>query len=165
MQPQTTNAVTIAQKIQNCICCIVVFSGAPDTTTSHYKLTDVSSLVQQVRQPCKIHRNPSRLIFAVQLRRRSSPRLILEIDIREWLPVVVADDEAGVQLLEGPSFTERLKRSPRDPQQSRRFIRLTDGFALSPMCRGNHHGNVGCRTNTGAILLSDCRQAYALAGF
>jgi hypothetical protein len=65
------------------------------------------------------------------------------------------------------SFTERLKRSPhseRDPQQSRRPIRLTDGFALSPMCRGDHHGNVGCRTNTGAILLSDCRQAYALAG-
>jgi hypothetical protein len=68
---------------------------------------------------------------------------------------------------EGSGESERLKRSPhseRDPQQSRRPIRLTDGFALSPMCRGDHHGNVGCRTNTGAILLSDCRQAYALAG-
>jgi hypothetical protein len=28
MQPQTTNAVAIAQKIQSCICCIVVFSAA-----------------------------------------------------------------------------------------------------------------------------------------
>jgi hypothetical protein len=28
MQPQTTNAATIAKKIQSCICCIVVFSVA-----------------------------------------------------------------------------------------------------------------------------------------
>ena len=27
MQPLTTNAATIAQKIQSCICCIVVFSA------------------------------------------------------------------------------------------------------------------------------------------
>jgi hypothetical protein len=28
MQPQTMNAITIVQKIQSCICCIVVFSVA-----------------------------------------------------------------------------------------------------------------------------------------
>jgi hypothetical protein len=43
MQAQTTHAATIAQKIQSCICCIAVFS-APNTTTSHYKQTDVSVL-------------------------------------------------------------------------------------------------------------------------
>jgi hypothetical protein len=33
---------------------------------------------------------------------RLSPRLILEIDIRERLPVVVADDKAGGLFLDGP---------------------------------------------------------------
>ena len=42
------NAVTIAQKITNGISCIVivVFSVAPNTTTSHYKTFGVSSLAQ-----------------------------------------------------------------------------------------------------------------------
>jgi hypothetical protein len=60
MQPQTTNAATIAQKIQSCICCIVVFS-MPNTTTSHYSLTDVSSLAQQLRQLGDVHCNPPSL--------------------------------------------------------------------------------------------------------
>jgi hypothetical protein len=39
------NAVTIVQKIQSCICCIVVFSVS-NTTTSHYKAFRVSRLAQ-----------------------------------------------------------------------------------------------------------------------
>jgi hypothetical protein len=34
------------------------------------------------------------------------PRLILEIDIRELLPVVIADDKAGLQFLDGPRRRE-----------------------------------------------------------
>jgi hypothetical protein len=34
------------------------------------------------------------------------PRLILEIDIRELLPVVIADDEAGGLFLDGPRGRE-----------------------------------------------------------
>src|ERR1700752_1756178 len=44
----------------------------------------------------------SRLVFAQQLRCRSSPRLILEIDIGERLSIVVTHDKAGVQFLDGP---------------------------------------------------------------
>jgi hypothetical protein len=48
----------------------------------------------------------SRLILREQLRRRSPPRLILEIDIRERLSVVVADDEAGGLFLDEPRWRE-----------------------------------------------------------
>jgi 3-oxoadipate enol-lactonase len=54
----------------------------------------------QLRQLGDIHRDPPRLIFGEQLRSRPSPRLILEIDIGKLLPVVVADDKAGVQFLD-----------------------------------------------------------------
>jgi len=51
--------VTIAQKITNGISCIVivVFSVAPNTTTSHYKTFGVSSLAQYLRQLGDISRN------------------------------------------------------------------------------------------------------------
>jgi hypothetical protein len=42
------------------------------------------------------------LIFRKQLRRRSPPRLILEIDIRERLSVVVVDGETRGLFLDGP---------------------------------------------------------------
>jgi hypothetical protein len=71
MQPQTKNAATIAQKITNGISCIVivVFSVAPNTTTSHYKTFGVSSLAQYLWQPGNIRRNPSRFILRQQLGR------------------------------------------------------------------------------------------------
>ena len=52
MQPQTMNAATIAQNITSGITCIVivVFSVAPNTTTSHYKTFGVSSLAQYLWQ-------------------------------------------------------------------------------------------------------------------
>jgi hypothetical protein len=46
-------------------------SPSPNTTTRHYKLTDVSSLAQQLRQLGDIAGNPPRLIFAEQLCCRS----------------------------------------------------------------------------------------------
>jgi hypothetical protein len=57
MQPQTINAPTIAQKIQSCICCIVVFSSRL-TPPSHYKAFRVSSVAQQPRQLHHVGRNP-----------------------------------------------------------------------------------------------------------
>ena len=54
-----------------------------------------------------IRRNPARLIFREQLGRRSAPRLILEIDIGELLPVGVPHDEAGiVEIFDGPRRRE-----------------------------------------------------------
>jgi hypothetical protein len=37
-----------------------------------------------------------RLIAGEQIARRASPRLVLEIDEGEGMPVVIANDEAGV---------------------------------------------------------------------
>jgi hypothetical protein len=61
MQPQTMNAVTITQKITNGISCIVivVFSVAPNTTTSHYKTFGVSSLAQYLRELSNVRRDAS----------------------------------------------------------------------------------------------------------
>jgi len=41
-----------------------------------------------------------------QLGRRSPSRLVLEIDIRERLPVVIADDETRGLFLDGPGRRE-----------------------------------------------------------
>jgi hypothetical protein len=46
--------------------------------------------------------NAPRLVAGEELGRRAPPRLVLEIDVGERLPVVVADDEAGVRPLGGP---------------------------------------------------------------
>jgi hypothetical protein len=51
------------------------------------------------------------LVAGEQLGRRSPSRLILEIDVRERLPVGVADDEAGVGLLDGPGRREAARRA------------------------------------------------------
>jgi hypothetical protein len=53
-----------------------------------------------------VRRDPPRFVFGQQLCRRSPPRLILEIDIRERLTVSVAHDEAGVQFLDSPRRRE-----------------------------------------------------------
>jgi hypothetical protein len=52
-------------------------------------------LLNQPRQLRDIHRDPSRLILAEQLGCRSPAGLILEINVGELLPVVVADNKAG----------------------------------------------------------------------
>src|SRR5438067_13300105 len=51
--------------------------------------------------------HPSRPIAREQLGCGSSARLILEIDIREYLPVVVAERRRGVLLLDGPRRREK----------------------------------------------------------
>jgi hypothetical protein len=50
---------------------------------------------QQLRQLGDIRRDPSRLILAKQLGGGSSPRLVLEINIRECLTAVIANNEAS----------------------------------------------------------------------
>ena len=50
--------------------------------------------------------NPPGLVVSEQLGRRSTTRLVLEIDVGERLPIGVADDEAGVGLLGGPGRRE-----------------------------------------------------------
>ena len=46
--------------------------------------------------------DPPRLVAREEMRRRATAGLILEVDVSERLPVAVADDEAGVGLLDGP---------------------------------------------------------------
>jgi hypothetical protein len=60
------------------------------------KMLALTRLAQKLRQLCDIYSNPSRFIFGEQLCCRSSPRLILEISIGELLPVLVANDKAGI---------------------------------------------------------------------
>src|SRR4029077_2921287 len=50
--------------------------------------------------------DPPRLVAGEQLGCRASARLLLEIDVGNRLPVGVADDEAGVGLLDGPGRRE-----------------------------------------------------------
>ena len=61
------NAATIDQKIQSCICCIVVFSGRPTPPRTHYKAFRVSSLAQQLLQLGDIRRDPPRVVAREQL--------------------------------------------------------------------------------------------------
>ena len=53
------------------------------------------------------------LVAREQLSARSTPRLILEIDIRQRLLVVVADDEAGGAFLDRPGRREAAGRGRR----------------------------------------------------
>ena len=69
-----------------------------------------SLLPQQLSQLGKVHRHPPGPVAGKQLGRRAPSRLILEIDIGQRLPVVVADDEAGVRPLDGPGRREAAGR-------------------------------------------------------
>ena len=51
------------------------------------------------RRLCDVGGNAPGLVAGEQLRRRAAPRLVLEIDVSERLPVRVAYDEAGVGVL------------------------------------------------------------------
>jgi hypothetical protein len=81
---------------------------ASATTPAAWRYSPRSALapirlrLQQLWQPGKVRGDSSHLIFRKQLRRRSPPRLILEIDIRERLSVVVADGETRGLFLDGP---------------------------------------------------------------
>ncbi len=55
---------------------------------------DLLSRPQQLRQLGEVRRDPPRLVAREQLSRRSSARLVLEIDVGERLPASVAHDEA-----------------------------------------------------------------------
>jgi len=67
-----------------------------------------SAVLQQLRQLGDVHGDAPRLVAGEQVRCRAPPRLLLEIDIGERLPVGVADDEAGiVNLVERPRCGKR----------------------------------------------------------
>jgi hypothetical protein len=85
-----------------------------------------------------------------------SPRLILEIDIRELLPVVVAHDKAGVQLFDGPgrreaacySITSSARTSRDDGTVMPRalaVLRLTDRIILVGNSTGRSPGRAPWR--------------------
>ena len=74
--------------------------------------------LQQLWQPGKVRCDPSRFIFAEQLRCRPPPRLILEIDVSELLLVLIAHDKTGVLLLGvaetcAPSLAQRMNSKRR----------------------------------------------------
>ena len=59
-----------------------------------------------MRQLRYIRRDPPGLVAGEQLRRRAPPRLLLKIDVSQRLPVGVADDIAGLSLLDRPGRRE-----------------------------------------------------------
>jgi len=63
-------------------------------------------LAQQLRQLGDVCGDAPRLVAGEQLGRRAASRLILEVNVGERLAAVVADDEAGVGLLDGPGRRE-----------------------------------------------------------
>jgi hypothetical protein len=64
--------------------------------------------MQQLRQLGDVGGDAPGLVAGEEVRRRATPRLLLEIDVGERLPVGVADDEARVGFLDGPG-----RRAPR----------------------------------------------------
>ena len=82
----------------------------------------------------EVHRHPPRLIPGEQLCRRSAAGLILEIEIRQRLPGVVADDETGVVGL--------LDRPGREAARDAGFrIRIT---LVDKAAEGEAGGNTRC---------------------
>jgi hypothetical protein len=61
----------------------------------------IGDRAQQVWQLGNVQRDAPRLVAGEQMRRRAPSRLVLGIDIGERLPVVVADDEADGDLIDG----------------------------------------------------------------
>ena len=53
--------------------------------------------MNMLRQLGEVRRHPPRLVAGQQLSRPASPRLVLEIEVAERLPVVIADDENPTQ--------------------------------------------------------------------
>jgi len=56
-------------------------------------------LPQQLRQLGEVRRHATGLVACQQVRRRTSARLILEVEIAERLPAGVLDDEARIVVL------------------------------------------------------------------
>lgn len=48
-------------------------------------------------------------VLAQEFRRRLSPRFVLEIDVGQCLPVVIADDELGIGLVGGARRREAAR--------------------------------------------------------
>jgi hypothetical protein len=63
---------------------------------------------------------PFQLFELEQLRRRPSPRLILEIDIRELLPGVVNHNKGGTNILDRPGRREAAKLLTKDKARGSR---------------------------------------------
>jgi hypothetical protein len=73
------------------------------------------------------------LILAEQLGRRTPPRLILIIDVRERLPVVVAHDETVRRDFDRPRRRSGIwLQTKAAPKQQSRRRRGANGFALTP---------------------------------
>jgi TPR repeat protein len=60
----------------------------------------------QVAECC---RRCASLVAGEEMRRRAASRLLLEIDVSERLAGMIADDEAGVRLLDGPGRREAAR--------------------------------------------------------
>jgi hypothetical protein len=72
----------------------------------------LGATLQQLRQLGDVRGDAPGLVAGEQLGRRPPCRLLLEIDVGERLPVGVADDEAGVGLLDGPGRREAALGQP-----------------------------------------------------
>ena len=73
----------------------------------------LGATLQQLRQLGDVRGDAPGLVAGEQLGRRTSSRLLLlEIEVGQRLPVGVADDEAGVGLLDGPGRREAALGQP-----------------------------------------------------
>jgi hypothetical protein len=117
----------------------------------------VGRLAEQLRQLGDIGGDAPRFVAGQQLRGRSTAWLVLEVDVRQRLPVVITDDETGVVVL--------LDR----PGHYGRYI----AFQMAPRCPGNCSENsaadrrTATKTAQDTLLLdepSDRPSRYAAAG-
>ena len=89
----------------------------PMPTASRANRVSLGRRDEQVRQLRDIGGDAPGLVAGEQMCRRAPSRLLLEIDVGERLPVAVADDEAGVGVLDGPRRRESGGRSSPSPKQ------------------------------------------------
>ena len=66
-----------------------------DNSRSAFRQSPASHLPQQLRQLGEVGGDAARLVAGQQLGRRTSARLLLEVDIGERVAAVILDDEAG----------------------------------------------------------------------
>ena len=73
MQPQTNHAATIPQKVQSCICCIVVFSVA-----QHHYEPFITRFASQV-----LRTNSGSFATLAAIRRALSGLILIKVHIRQ----------------------------------------------------------------------------------
>jgi hypothetical protein len=74
------------------------------------------------QQAASLGSNPSRLVAAEQLRRRSPPRLLFVTDVRQLFPAAVLHDEGCTNIFDRPGRWEAALNFKQKPHQNSKAV-------------------------------------------